>query len=290
MSRAATDWVWDLQIKPATLKLILLSMADRADEEHQCFPSISRLEKDTSLNRKTIQDGINTLIEMQLVEDTGERRGATKRVRVLRLRIDVKVCVNASKIGNISNFGNVPKNGGIQAESNEPKNGLVSDGVNDPEIGNVPNIGNIPKNGTLNDPDFGTLNDPNFGTQNLSVNPTVKHVGGTAVAVAQKQPVEKLNYESILDSYHELLPEMPQVKILTDSRKKSIRSFWKTFQFTDERWKAYLKYIGERCRWMLEDRPNGKGGFWKRKNLDYLITERCYVAVKEERANDNNDK
>jgi len=37
---------------------------------------------------------------------------------------------------------------------------------------------------------------------------------------------------------------------------------------------------------MLEDRPNGSGGFWKRKNLDYLITERCYVAVKEERAND----
>ncbi|EFZ60325.1 replication domain protein [Shigella flexneri K-315] len=37
---------------------------------------------------------------------------------------------------------------------------------------------------------------------------------------------------------------------------------------------------------MLEDRPNGSGGFWKRKNLDYLITERCYVAVKEARAND----
>ncbi|MEN2732409.1 DNA-binding protein [Escherichia coli] len=29
-----------------------------------------------------------------------------------------------------------------------------------------------------------------------------------------------------------------------------------------------------------------QGGFWRRKNLDYLITERCYVSVKEERAND----
>ncbi|MFT2542610.1 replication protein, partial [Escherichia coli] len=44
--------------------------------------------------------------------------------------------------------------------------------------------------------------------------------------------------------------------------------------------------IGGNCRWMLEDRPNGRGGFWRRKNLDYLITERCYVSVKEERAND----
>ncbi|WP_249418598.1 hypothetical protein [Escherichia fergusonii] len=79
---------------------------------------------------------------------------------------------------------------------------------------------------------------------------------------------------------------MPQVKILTDARKKLIRSFWKKFQFTERRWEAYLTFVATRCRWMLEDRPNGKGGFWKRKNLDYLITERCYVAVKEDRAND----
>ena len=37
---------------------------------------------------------------------------------------------------------------------------------------------------------------------------------------------------------------------------------------------------------MLEDRPNGRGGQWRRKNFDYLITERCYVAVKEGRADD----
>ncbi|ECB3807400.1 helix-turn-helix domain-containing protein [Salmonella enterica subsp. enterica serovar Fufu] len=97
---------------------------------------------------------------------------------------------------------------------------------------------------------------------------------------------EKMNYQLILDSYHELLPEMPQVKILTDSRKKHLRSFWKKFNFNEQRWQAYLSYIAVHCRWMLEDRPNGSGGFWKRKNLDYLITERCYVAVKEERAND----
>ncbi len=79
---------------------------------------------------------------------------------------------------------------------------------------------------------------------------------------------------------------MPPVKILTDSRKKQLRSFWKKFNFNESRWRAYLEFIGGNCRWMLEDRPNGKGGFWRRKNLDYLITERCYVSVKEERAND----
>lgn len=110
--------------------------------------------------------------------------------------------------------------------------------------------------------------------------------GASAEADDHQQPVEKINYQPILEAYHELLPEMPQIKILTDARKKHIRTFWKKYQFDDQRWRAYLGYIATHCRWMLEDRPNGNGGFWKRKNLDYLITERCYVAVKEERAND----
>ncbi|CNE10542.1 hypothetical protein [Yersinia kristensenii] len=97
---------------------------------------------------------------------------------------------------------------------------------------------------------------------------------------------ERMEYQSVLDAYHKILPEMPEVKILTDTRKKTLRNFWKKFKFNQERWEAYLKYIGIHCRWMLEDRPNGRGGFWKRKNLDYLMTERCYVSVKEERAND----
>lgn len=48
----------------------------------------------------------------------------------------------------------------------------------------------------------------------------------------------------------------------------------------------YLGYISQHCRWMTEVRPNGKGGFWRAKNLDYLITDECYTAVKEDRAND----
>lgn len=97
---------------------------------------------------------------------------------------------------------------------------------------------------------------------------------------------EKINYQAILDVYHEVLPEMPRVKILTDDRKKHLRTFWKKYQFDNRKWRSYLGYIATHCRWMLTDRPNGRGGFWKCKNLDYLITERCYVAVKEERAND----
>jgi len=111
--------------------------------------------------------------------------------------------------------------------------------------------------------------------------------GGSAGADHPEQPqADRMDYQKILGIYHAKLPEMPSVQILTDARKRTLRSFWKKFKFTETRWELYLQFIAENCRWMLEDRPNGRGGQWRRKNFDYLITERCYVAVKEGRADD----
>ncbi|MGS5287955.1 DnaT-like ssDNA-binding domain-containing protein [Escherichia coli] len=141
MSRHATDWAWETDPGSSSLKLILLSMADRADEYNLCYPSIERLVKDTCLNKKTVQAGLISLMKMGLISDTGERKGATKRVRVFSL--------------------NITKNGNIKGNRK---------GSNEPENGNVPENGNIPKNGMLNDPKNGMLNDPKNGIQNQSYN------------------------------------------------------------------------------------------------------------------------
>ena len=106
MSRAATDWAWGLEIK-ASQKLLMLSLADRADELHCCYPSIQRLVKDTGMDRKTIGKWINQMIEDGFISDTGERKGKTKQVRVLHLNIEVK---EAQK-RNSTKFGNNTKNG-----------------------------------------------------------------------------------------------------------------------------------------------------------------------------------
>ncbi|HGE8404324.1 TPA: helix-turn-helix domain-containing protein [Serratia marcescens] len=111
--------------------------------------------------------------------------------------------------------------------------------------------------------------------------------GGSAGADhSEQQQADRMDYQKILNIYHATLPEMASVQILTDSRKRTLRNFWKKFKFNETRWELYLQFIAENCRWMLEDRPNGRGGQWRRKNFDYLITERCYVAVKEGRADD----
>ncbi|MGE2806004.1 DnaT-like ssDNA-binding domain-containing protein [Escherichia coli] len=153
MSRHATDWAWETDPGSSSLKLILLSMADRADEYNLCYPSIERLVKDTCLNKKTVQAGLISLMKMGLISDTGERKGATKRVRVFSL--------NITKNGNIK---------GNREGGNEPENGNVTENGNIPKNGNVTENGNIPKNGMLNDPKNGMLNDPKNGIQNQSYN------------------------------------------------------------------------------------------------------------------------
>lgn len=92
MSLDATVWAWKkkfTQVKggpsPALKKLVLLSMADRADEQHCCYPSSARLAEDCQINKKTLFKILDELISDGVIFDTGERKGRTKQVIVYRL-------------------------------------------------------------------------------------------------------------------------------------------------------------------------------------------------------------
>ncbi len=103
-------------------------------------------------------------------------------------------------------------------------------------------------------------------------------------------------YEDMVNAYHEILPEMSAIEIIRGKRKSAMRNFWqqcnreyqkaKGVPFTIANWRNYLEYIATNCTWMMQERPNGKGGFWAAKNLDYLVSDECYTKVKEQRAND----
>jgi len=146
----ATRWAWTAPVNNSSQRLVLLSLADRASDEHTAWPSIERLAKDTVLDKKTVQKVILELINLGLIKDTGDRKGPTKRVRVLKLN-GVKGREDYTQ--NLDD-ANTPKNGNIKQSQkrNDSKNG------NDPE------------NGALNNPKNGMLNDPKNGVQNLSGN------------------------------------------------------------------------------------------------------------------------
>lgn len=136
MSLEATLWAWKAPVNTAAQRLVLLSLADRAGENHTCFPSAQRLVNDTLLNRKTVLKAVSDIIALGLVADTGKRVG--NGVRVLQL------------IGVTSREGHV--------NWSDPKNG--TGGKN----------GTSPKSGTGTSPENGMPTDPKIGIQNLSMN------------------------------------------------------------------------------------------------------------------------
>ena len=91
MSVNTTRFAWECDLSKTTKRsakrLVLLALADRANKENTCFPSIARVVKDTGMDRKTVMNTINDLITLGLVLDTGERKGGTNQVRVLKINV-----------------------------------------------------------------------------------------------------------------------------------------------------------------------------------------------------------
>lgn len=124
-----------------------------------------------------------------------------------------------------------------------------------------------------------------YSDQNKQI---IKPVGQLAEPADQQADDSlKIDYQTVLSVFHTTLPELPKVLKMTDGRRKVLRKLWKEYDLNEDKWGAYLRYIAKKCRWMLEDRPDTTTGkTWRKKDFDYLITEACYLSVKEERAND----
>ena len=100
----------------------------------------------------------------------------------------------------------------------------------------------------------------------------------------QKQQSKRALYVEMATKYMEIIPEMPPVDLKANATQRVTKAvnFYKKNGFTPERWELYLKAARE-CTWMFYDRPASDGKVWKRKSFDFLITEKCYLGVKEDR-------
>ncbi|MFV5507279.1 helix-turn-helix domain-containing protein [Acinetobacter sp. 197] len=157
MSLDATTWAWKVRQKQKPggstkplKRLVLLSLADRAGEDHCAYPSVARLVEDTEMDRKTVLKIIDELIQDGLIEDTGERKGRTKQVKVYRL-----VGVNGRET--------VPTMESFDAET---------EGLKGTNIGTVPTTEQFQRSAERV-PTFRGKS-PNVGTRNLSKNLSIE--------------------------------------------------------------------------------------------------------------------
>lgn len=76
MAIKVISWALHLPLKRPTLKLVLLALADHADNDGVCWPSIKRLELFTGLSSRAIQRAIRELQKLSILTLT-ERPGST---------------------------------------------------------------------------------------------------------------------------------------------------------------------------------------------------------------------
>ncbi|WP_336929392.1 helix-turn-helix domain-containing protein [Acinetobacter tandoii] len=146
MSLDATIWAWRAEVDSSTQRLILLSLADRAGEDHKCYPSIMRMVKDTKMNRKTIIKILDVLEAKALIKFTGMIVG--NGVKVYQL------------------LGVV----GREDEPTSTKKGTSGKNGTSSNLGTGSNIGTSTENGTGTSPENGTETSTEIGTQNLPRN------------------------------------------------------------------------------------------------------------------------
>lgn len=73
MSIRAMNWAWEQDVAPST-KLILLALADHADNDGVCWPGVKSVAEKCRLSKQSVRYHIRALIERGLV-------GSTPRVR-----------------------------------------------------------------------------------------------------------------------------------------------------------------------------------------------------------------
>lgn len=90
MSVSVLNWAMAQRAGGAVPKSLLIVLANLADDRGRAWPSTKALAEMSEANLKSVKSGLARLIDMGLIEDTGERVGLTGHVRVLRLRLTDK--------------------------------------------------------------------------------------------------------------------------------------------------------------------------------------------------------
>ncbi len=87
MSRRARDWAWGRHGLTPAQRLVLLALAEHADDNGvRCFPSLGLLERMTELSRRGITKALNGLDGALIERDRGGPRRATRYRLLLSAR------------------------------------------------------------------------------------------------------------------------------------------------------------------------------------------------------------
>lgn len=117
MSLRAISYVMSRSYGRSADKLVMLCLANCADDDGTCYPSQARIARESELDRKTVIASMKRLRENAQIISTGEWANGSSKVPVLRIALDGEVPQNG-KNGTCPEIPHVPK-----LDITYPKNG-----------------------------------------------------------------------------------------------------------------------------------------------------------------------
>ncbi len=188
MSVEAITWALGLTVERSSAKFVLVVMANCANHDMTCWPSVKYLSDATGQDRKTVLGNMARLLDEGYIVDTGARRGRTGQIPVYWLNVKQKIpAVNLD-----NQTGEDDDYFAENAPSKSTKNGTVkqSQKRNSSENGTVPffpsnstvfpvkesrfSAQRVPKTG------HGTVKEPSLNRK--GTHPTENHDGKSDVA------------------------------------------------------------------------------------------------------------
>mgnify|MGYP001561717741 CR=1 FL=1 len=88
MSIKAISLVFDSDIKPSAKKFVLVALADNSNEWGIAYPSCAEIKRKTGLDDRTVQKYLDEFRDEGVIQDTDQRVGRTKQIKVYRLILD----------------------------------------------------------------------------------------------------------------------------------------------------------------------------------------------------------
>lgn len=118
MSVEAITWALGQNVGHSSAKFVLVALANCANTEWQCWPSITYLCELTNQNRKTVMANLQKLCALGVIETTGETVGRTGRVQVYRLvTVPKSAPLDSTESGTVDVDLIVPKTDGNGTEN-----------------------------------------------------------------------------------------------------------------------------------------------------------------------------
>jgi hypothetical protein len=92
--------------------------------------------------------------------------------------------------------------------------------------------------------------------------------------------VPQCPHQKIIELYHEILPKNPRVRDWTAARQRTLQARWREEPKRQslDAWRQFFGYIAAECPFLTGDEHSGKPFL---PNLEWLITQRNFVAIRE---------